>query len=113
MKLGLAKASGTVNCTRPGGKGTAKSTFTANTVPPNDLNFVGTFKYDFGKRGTLKGSFNITGSANPASPGPFTGTFKVKKGTGKLKKAHGSGKMNCTQSGITLKCTQRWTKGRL
>lgn len=103
-------AHGKVKCST-GGKGTGTATFVPQFVPPNDLKFTGTYKYTFKKGTTLKGTFKLTGSAAPL--GPFHGTFKIKKGTGKLKKAHGSGKMNCTQSNIILHCTQTVTKGRL
>jgi len=103
-------AHGKVKCST-GGKGTGTGSFVANVVPPNDLKFTGTYSYEFGKGTTLKGTFALTGPAAP--PGPFHGTFKIKKGTGKLKKAHGSGKMNCTQANLILHCTQIVTKGKL
>jgi hypothetical protein len=109
LMLGLGTMSGSVKCGKPAGKGSASFSFTPSLSPP-DVKYSGTFSDKF-KQGTISGSFSITGALLP--PGPFSGTFKITKGTGKLSKAHGSGKMKCTQTLLTMTCTQKLSKGKL
>ena len=107
LTLSVSTASGPVSCSKPAGKGTATVSYSETPNLP-DVTITGTYKDKF-KKGTLTGSFKVTGSLLP--PGPYSGTFKIKKGTKKPKKAHGSGTMKCTQSVLTLTCTAKQTKG--
>jgi hypothetical protein len=109
LMLGLGTMSGSVKCGKPAGKGKASFSFTPALSLPN-ITYSGTFQDKF-KQGTLSGKFSMTGAFLP--PGPFNGTFKITKGTGKLAKAHGSGTMKCTQTLLTLSCTQKLNKGKL
>ncbi len=105
---GRRSLSGTVSCSRPAGKGTAKSKYTTLSGP-HKLHVAGTFTDKF-KQGTISGSYKLTG---PESGPNFHGTFKITNASGKLKPAHGSGTMDCTEGMNALRCTQTLTKGSL
>ncbi len=112
LSPGLGSVTGNVTCSKPAGKGTATITFSPSPSPPNVTN-TGTFSDKF-KKGTISGTYKITGALIP--PGPETGKFKITKGTGSLKSAHGSGKMTCQITlilPVPMSCTQKLTRGGL
>jgi hypothetical protein len=101
---GSGTGSGTVKCSKPAGKGTAKTSYTITGNALFGYTMTGTFKDKFKHhKGSLSGSFKI--STQLLSSTSWKGTFTIKKGTRKLSKAKGSGTETCTSSGMHFSCT--------
>jgi hypothetical protein len=99
-------AFGVANCPRPLGNGVQYQIYKQSVVPPGVVTSSGKIK-DFFDRGTIHGTFSITGHFTGAGVATFSGPAKIVGGTDAYKKVKGSGTLSCSTSdgGTTSTCT--------
>jgi hypothetical protein len=96
---------GTLKCSKPLGAGVSRLTF-HESVTGDRFSWTGSYKNYF-DRGTIHGTYKMTGTIAGGVESPGTGVVTVTGGTGAFRGATGKGVITCTthDGGKTFPCS--------
>ncbi len=86
---------GHADCLAPLGKGVQFNSYSVTPASPTAGVTDGTFKNHY-NRGTTKGTFQMNFAASSPTQITYTGTVRVRRGTGAFRRVRGAGTITCT-----------------